>query len=174
MASIVVAGDTSGSVTIAAPAIAGTPTLTLPTATGTILTTTSPKAGNVIQVVSATYGTQLTNSTNSYQDTGLTASITPSSASSKILVLVNQSGINKQTTNTGVDLRLLRGAAEQLIVFALAAGATATTAENGVGSCSISFLDSPNTTYASRNNTALAIVQHNNCTSTITLLEIAA
>jgi hypothetical protein len=36
MASIVVNGDTSGSVTLSAPAISGTTTLTLPTASGTI------------------------------------------------------------------------------------------------------------------------------------------
>ena len=41
MASVVISGDTSGSVTITAPAVAGTPTLTLPTTTGTILTTAS-------------------------------------------------------------------------------------------------------------------------------------
>ena len=41
MSSLVVSGDTSGSVTIAAPAIAGTPTLTLPTTSGTILTSAS-------------------------------------------------------------------------------------------------------------------------------------
>ena len=41
MASVVINGDTSGAVTITAPAVAGTPTLTLPTTTGTILTTAS-------------------------------------------------------------------------------------------------------------------------------------
>jgi hypothetical protein len=41
MASIVIAGDTSGTCTISAPAVAGTPTLTLPTTTGTILTSAS-------------------------------------------------------------------------------------------------------------------------------------
>ena len=41
MSSLVVSGDTSGSVTIAAPAVAGTPTLTLPTTSGTILTSAS-------------------------------------------------------------------------------------------------------------------------------------
>jgi hypothetical protein len=41
MSSIVVSGDTSGTVTISAPAVAGTPTLTLPTTSGTILTTAS-------------------------------------------------------------------------------------------------------------------------------------
>ena len=39
MASIVIAGDTSGAVTIAAPATAGTPTLTLPTTSGTLVVT---------------------------------------------------------------------------------------------------------------------------------------
>lgn len=38
MASIVISGDTSGAITIAAPAIAGTNTLNLPAATGNILT----------------------------------------------------------------------------------------------------------------------------------------
>lgn len=37
MASVVIAGDTSGQVTLAAPAVAGTTTLTLPATTGTML-----------------------------------------------------------------------------------------------------------------------------------------
>lgn len=41
MASIVIAGDTSGSVTLSAPATAGSPTLTLPTITGTVLASTA-------------------------------------------------------------------------------------------------------------------------------------
>jgi hypothetical protein len=41
MASIVVAGDTSGTVTLSAPAVAGTTTLTLPSANGTLVTTAS-------------------------------------------------------------------------------------------------------------------------------------
>jgi hypothetical protein len=41
MASIVVAGDTSGTVTLAAPAVAGTTTLTLPTTTGTVVASNS-------------------------------------------------------------------------------------------------------------------------------------
>jgi hypothetical protein len=39
MSSVVIAGDTSGTVTLAAPAVAGTTTLTLPTTSGTIVTT---------------------------------------------------------------------------------------------------------------------------------------
>lgn len=52
MSSVVIAGDTSGTVTLSAPAVAGTTTLTLPATTGTILTTTGGVApgtnGNVL------------------------------------------------------------------------------------------------------------------------------
>ena len=41
MASVVISGDTSGSVTLSAPAVAGTTTLTLPSTSGTVLTTAS-------------------------------------------------------------------------------------------------------------------------------------
>ena len=44
MASIVVAGDTSGSITLAAPAVAGSNTLTLPALTGTVLTSASSQS----------------------------------------------------------------------------------------------------------------------------------
>ena len=57
MSSIVVSGDTSGTITIAAPAIAGTTTLTLPTTSGTVLTSAStitPSAGTVNQAALAT------------------------------------------------------------------------------------------------------------------------
>ena len=43
MSSVVIAGDTSGSVTLQAPAVAGTTTLTLPATSGTVLTTSSPQ-----------------------------------------------------------------------------------------------------------------------------------
>jgi hypothetical protein len=39
MSSVVIAGDTSGTVTLAAPAVAGTTTLTLPATTGTVVVT---------------------------------------------------------------------------------------------------------------------------------------
>lgn len=47
-------------------------------------------AGTVLQVVQGTYATQVSTTSTTYTDTGLTASITPSSTSSKILVLVSQ------------------------------------------------------------------------------------
>jgi len=45
MASVVITGDTSGAITLAAPATAGTNTITLPANTGTMLTTASTFAG---------------------------------------------------------------------------------------------------------------------------------
>jgi hypothetical protein len=42
MSAVVIAGDTSGTITLNAPAVAGTTTLTLPATTGTVLTSVSP------------------------------------------------------------------------------------------------------------------------------------
>jgi hypothetical protein len=44
MSSLVLTGDTSGQVTLAAPAVAGSNTLTLPAATGNVLASTAVSA----------------------------------------------------------------------------------------------------------------------------------
>jgi hypothetical protein len=46
--------------------------------------------GKVLQVVQATYATETTIASTSMTDTGLSASITPSSTNSKVLIIVNQ------------------------------------------------------------------------------------
>jgi hypothetical protein len=49
MSSIVISGNTSGAITISAPAVSGTNTLTLPVATGTLVVSGSaPIAGSTI------------------------------------------------------------------------------------------------------------------------------
>jgi hypothetical protein len=88
--SLILQGSTSGSITLQEPAVAGTTVLDLPAVSGTILTTTSPKTGNVIQVVQATTQTNASTATTTYTDSGLSASITPTSSSSKILILISQ------------------------------------------------------------------------------------
>lgn len=45
MASVVIAGDTSGTITLSAPAVAGSTTLTLPTTSGTIVSTANAQPG---------------------------------------------------------------------------------------------------------------------------------
>jgi hypothetical protein len=47
-------------------------------------------AGSVLQVVQGTTSTGVTSTSTSYADTGLTATITPTSATSKILVVITQ------------------------------------------------------------------------------------
>jgi len=191
MASIVVAGDTSGTVTLSAPAVSGTTTLTLPTTSGTVLTSASSvvssqlPVGSVLQVVNAVTAVQVSANSGTYVDTGLTATITPSSASSKILVLVDQTGCGKATNDTTLQLKLLRGSTD--LMWLERSGAwTASSAHNFIGSCSCNFLDSPGTTsavtyktqQASFNGGATVYTQFNVGsglpTSTITLIEIKA
>lgn len=180
--SVVLLGSTSGSITLQEPAVAGTTVLTLPAVTGTVLTDTSPKAGNVIQVVNARYSTAVSNSTTTYADTGLTATITPTSSSSKILVIVSQSCYKSAgSASNGVNLKLFRGATDLgLIVWVQ--GYSGTTIDN-YSVATIQYLDSPATTsattyktqFANLGNASLVSVQADGSgVSTITLMEIAA
>jgi hypothetical protein len=139
--------------------------------------------GKVLQVVQATNSTAAANSTTTYADTNLTASITPSAATSKVLVIVHQNGTTK--SNGNVDnanyLKLVRGVTD-LTLFGKSVGFTSTAIYNYVGSCSTAYLDSPNTTSATtyktqfKNDVAAAAVgvQTGSATSTITLMEIGA
>jgi hypothetical protein len=149
---------------------------------GTILTTTNPKTGNVLQVVNATYSTIVSASTNTFVDSGLTATITPSSATSKILVLISQNGIQK-SSSAGAYMRISVYRNSTIIATpAVTVGYTASTSANYIGSVSIEYLDSPATTSAvvyktqfkSEGNSAIVSVQGDGETSTITLMEIAA
>ena len=53
--------------------------------------TPTDTVGKVLQVVGASTVTEASTTSTSYQDTGLTADITPASASNKVLILVQQS-----------------------------------------------------------------------------------
>jgi hypothetical protein len=79
-----------GTTTLTNAASASNFTLTLPASTGTILTTTSPKAGNVLQVIQTVSSAQTAYSSASFLTIDeLTTSITPTSSSSKILIVVS-------------------------------------------------------------------------------------
>ena len=141
--------------------------------------TVQASAGQVLQVVNATYSTEVSSSSSTYSDTGLTATITPKFSSSKILVLVSQVGLQK-SNNEGIRLRLVRGSTT-IVQMETAAAYTNTTTQNRVGGTSTTYLDSPATTsattyktqFGTADNTASATLQAGNTTSTITLLEIA-
>jgi hypothetical protein len=183
MSPIRLTGSTSGYSQIDAPAIAGDQLFTLPTTGGTL--DRINRAGNILQVVNASTSTGASSSSSTYADTGLTATITPTSSSSKILVLITQAGCIKITNNTGINLRLMRGAT-QLAEFARNTGYTNTTTTNICGTESICYLDSPATTsattyktqFGSHANLASVSVQASDGTaspaSTITLIEVAA
>ncbi len=94
MSSIKLTADSNGGTfELKAPASSSnTRILTLPdAANGTVLTTTNPKSGNIIQVVQSvvTDGEHIFNS-NSYAASNLSCTITPTGASSKILIQSTQ------------------------------------------------------------------------------------
>ena len=94
---------------IAPASVASNRTITLPDVTGTLLTNAT--AGTVLQVVQGTTSTEVSSSSSTFADTGLSASITPSSASSKILILVSHGTINKSSASSSnrMTIRLVRG-----------------------------------------------------------------
>ena len=142
-------------------------------------------SGSVIQVVQGSTATEVsTNTRNVYIDTGLSATITPTSASNRILVLVNQ--VYWQSNPSGATIyghiRLLRNNTQIMSPSA---------SENVVGGSinefgfrqSWSVVDSPNTTSALTYKTqgwiqepsgSLLIINRNSSTATIILMEIAA
>ena len=71
MSSLIVAGDTSGTVTISAPAVAGTPTLTLPTTSGTIVT-----SANISSYVPPTMKNRIINGNMAIDQRNAGASVT--------------------------------------------------------------------------------------------------
>ena len=192
--SIVLQGSTSGSVTLQEPAVAGTTVLDLPATSGTVLvggTQNIPKAalptGSVLQVVQAEYSTSTSTTSGTFTDSGLTASITPTSSTSKILVLINQQirAVKSGSADTGYGLRILRGSTT---IFTRDDSATAQYYTTQAGTSAdlryqntMIYLDSPattsSTTYKTQINsfnTSTVAAQHGSQPSTITLMEIAA
>lgn len=102
MASIKLTGDTSGEITISAPAVAGTNTLTLPASTGNILTdgqalpaidgsALTGLSGGTIVKVAADEITAVSDGSGAFQNIGLEVSITPASTANKILLFTTGS-----------------------------------------------------------------------------------
>ena len=156
--------------------LAGTNVIT----NGKVVASAQP-IGAVLQVVQATYSTTTTSSTGAEQDTGLTATITPTSASSKILVLVSQADCAKVDVQGPISLFLYRNSTAIYTITSQllyqSPGASTRFAVN----CSGSYLDSPATTSAVTYKTTFTSssgsttrIQFGGTPSTIQLLEIAA
>ena len=155
MSSIKLKHSGGNSVIIAAPASnpASDRTLTLPSnADGTVLTTTNPKAGNILQVVSTTKVDGFTSTNSSFVDiTGFSVDITPSSTSSKILIMVSMSIGGEDTSYPA--FKALRGSTA-LALGTYSTGGSQTPCSFGYRSssnhktttASFQYLDSPSTT----------------------------
>jgi hypothetical protein len=165
--------------------------LTADSAEATGLKWAAPAGGKILQVVYGQYATATTVASTTYTDTGLSASITPTSSTSKILVLVTQQTFFTRTANImGFGLKLLRGSTavyEPSNTDRYGQGwirATGATEVAGVSMCTFAYQDSPattsSTTYKIQGACFLATssgsitFQENSSSSNIVLLEIGA
>ncbi len=148
--------------------------------------------GKILQVVSATTTTSTTINSATFTDTALSASITPSTTSSRILVMTTQ-GWATTRSDSGMEIafRLLRGATvvyaphetTNVMTWGISyTGVTTIGAWNGV--MNMSYVDSPASTSAqtyktqgmnrTTSNSATFVVQRNSFPASIVLMEIGA
>jgi len=135
-------------------------------------------AGTVLQVVSATRSTGTSTTSTSYVTSNLSAAITPTLSSSKILIMFHAHC--SKNGDSGIWLALKRGAT-QISEF-IGNAFFEFNGNMGGSSCSIAYLDSPATTssttyeifFKSQAGTSTANMFVNNAMGTITLMEIAA
>ena len=73
----------------------------------TTLASAADNAGKIGQVVYGSYNQQVTSSAGGRMDSGLTASITPSATSSKVLVMVTQQTNKGNTSSAGQYFQLI-------------------------------------------------------------------
>ena len=134
-------------------------------------------AFRVLQVVNATFSTAGSSTSSTYADSGLTATITPSATSSKVLVICNLTLYNT-AASTSAALKLLRGATTVLNTT----GYAFSTGGSQSADPTLIALDSPATTsatiyklqFARESGAGTVIPFPNNNTGQITLLEISA
>jgi len=135
--------------------------------------------GKVLQVVSGTLNSSVNTNSSSLQDTGLTASITPTSSSNKILVTANIVGAGV-ANGDGVRMKLFRGSTD--LGFISSTG-TYNGSSNKVDlehGWSVSVLDTPSTTSSTTykvqhcaTTSGTVYISGGNAISSITLMEIA-
>jgi len=145
--------------------------------------------GKVLQVVQGTTTTSTTISTTTYTDTTLSATITPSATTSKVLVLVMQNWANYAATTAAYSaIKLLRGSTDVYVspsnfgmggTYAAGVGAV-----ESRGMAAIHYLDSPSSSSAltyktqgrpeNSGSSQNVVFQQSANPSTIILLEIGA
>jgi hypothetical protein len=161
-------GSTKIAVTSAGVAVTGLSKGSLPT-------------GSVLQVVNASYATETSITSTSYVDTGLTATITPTSATSKILIIISQNLATIDGVSSGAypATNIVKNST-QLIEFPVLNNRFPAT--NAVSTNhSLQYYDSPASTSAltyktqfKSSNGGQVKSQYGPSPSIITLMEIAA
>ena len=136
--------------------------------------------GKIAQVVQATYATSTASTSASFVTSGLSASITPTLNTSKVLVLVTMPARTENTTG-GIICTIFRGTVAGTNLFTAEGFGRLFGSNDMQGVLAGNFLDSPATTSATTytvgfkstaaQNTACQI---NNATSSITLIEVLA
>jgi hypothetical protein len=142
--------------------------------------------GKVLQVVMGETNVTVNNASAAFATTGVSASITPSSASNKVLMFITLNGMAKRTGNTGAGVNV---AIKRNGSFLNNPGTSQNFAQSGLrtdsslynrGSISVNYLDSPASTSAQtyeiffEDPTGTGEAQAGNSASVIILMEIGA
>jgi hypothetical protein len=118
--------------------------------------------GKVLQVVQGTKTTDFTTTSGSATDTGLTVSITPSAATSKVLVLVSHARVEVQNSGSSATaaafVELLNGSTQLQQTTVGVDTFSVNTGKFFYAPVSFSYLDSPNTTSAVTYKTQAQII----------------
>lgn len=137
-------------------------------------------AGGVLQVVYAYTGAAFVLTTTTLTEI-IAATITPTSATSKILLLVTAASVGKSASNAEGWFGVYKNGSALLSPYDGIATYTGSTTTIGVGSVSCEYLDSPGTTSAltyslrARDDQSSGLrINWEGGISSVTLLEIAA
>jgi len=137
--------------------------------------------GSVLQVQYMYTGAAVTATSQTYIDTGVNVSITPTSTSSKIMAFANVGGCSKGAAgNSYMALQIVRGSTP-IHIFEGEGGYNNSGGAQSFGSCAGVKLDSPNTTSAvnykiqikNLGSSGAVISNASGALSSITLMEIA-
>jgi hypothetical protein len=125
-------------------------TITIPSGATLTNSGTATGFGKVLQVVQGTRTSNYTTTSTSFNDTGLTVSITPSLATSKVLIIVNHPQVYVEHTGSNIhnytNIILLRDATQLKSGSIGTFNYASSTTPSWYTSYSLSHLDSPNTT----------------------------
>jgi hypothetical protein len=147
------------------------------------IATTKLGAGAIRQVSQQVYSTFAQTNSQTYTDSGLTLAITPTSSSSKILVIVSMQFSTNTASSQNISCDLLRSGSS-IRTFEQVLGQAAVTGTQ----ISFTYLDSPSTTSSTTYKVQIKgsagtgqyirinnyLSSDGNAASTITLMEIAA